>query len=214
MISHTDLIDSLGYKVVEELGFGTFSVVYKVMGPKGIEAIKLPRERKDFRITKGSEDAPLPDYWRRLEHIDRERMILGEINDIPGVAQLNEQYEWRGHWTTAIRNTLIERIPYVDRIVALRKKCIIGKKMREEDKLSEEGKSFLENTVHSLHGRGIAIGDLKRSNLIVDESGKPYIVDMGISRMRHEVGFYRAFEHDKWALEFIVTGRISNKFLA
>jgi RIO-like serine/threonine protein kinase len=123
--------------------------------------------------------------WIGRRLAGRERLALERLGDVPNVPDsLGDVYVDGRRWPNAIA-----------------RKYIAGHPLMRHEKVAEDFFPTVEQTLQTMHDRGIAYVDMhKRENIIVGEDGKPYLIDFQISfdvthrRVRWLPGMQQLFE--------------------
>lgn len=144
-------------------------------------AIYRTRQAADGRriICKFGRQEPIlgvPMAWLGRALASRERGFLEELADLPGVPRA----------CGPVRpGTGAEVLDY-----ALAREYVRGHPLRRRERVDDRFFERMRASLDGMHGRGIAYVDLdKRENIIVDEHGKPWLVDFQIC-WRSPAGFW------------------------
>ncbi|NBB93211.1 MAG: protein kinase [Gammaproteobacteria bacterium] len=148
------------WRIVRELGRGGSGVVFLAERADGAydQQVALKWLRSDRPVPGGR------------EVLARERELLASL-DHPNIARLIDG----GETDDGMRWFAMDLVPgeTIDRAAA---------------HLDRRARAQLVGTlcwaVHHAHRRGLIHGDIKPSNVLVDDSGRPRLVDFGISRLR------------------------------
>ncbi len=155
------------FKVLGVLGSGGMGVVYVAQQdrPKRTVALKVMR-----RVLADPNSASAQRILRRFEH---EAELLGRLHH-PGIAQIFEAgtYEASGVTHPYIAMELVKGDP----LLVYAQKHNLG--TREKLVLVER----ICEAVQHAHRNGVIHRDLKPANILVDESGRPKILDFGVAR--------------------------------
>ncbi len=198
--------DDIGYTIERAVHFSNAGGLYEARDRKTGRKVILKEARPYAGLTLDSADAVA-----RLRH---ERLILERLSGIDGVPELIDYFEWDGH------HFLVQEFIDGD---TLSKTFALRYPLNNPKTDEAEAASYVawavgisrqvEETVASIHERGIVFGDLHPFNILVSKDGKVSLIDYEVSAEGSEglkptlanpafsapadrVGF----EHDRYAL--------------
>ncbi|HUN80413.1 MAG TPA: serine/threonine-protein kinase [Phycisphaerae bacterium] len=158
------------YEIVRKLGEGGMGIVYEARQENPRRTVALKLIRSGFVST---------GLLKRFEH---EAQVLGQLQH-PGIAQIYEAgtaevvAAGRGIGATGIRQSFFAM------------EFVRGKTLTQSANDRELGTrqrlelfAHLCDAVHYAHSRGVIHRDIKPGNILVDETGRPKILDFGVAR--------------------------------
>lgn len=101
-----------------------------------------------------------PWLWRALigrRSLDREDRMLRRLQGLPGIPRYGGRIDADALCMEFLK---ADRLPH-----------------RKDSALTLDFFAQLKDTVHKMHQRGVAHGDLRRKNILVCENQKPYLID-------------------------------------
>ena len=184
-------IRSIGHKLLEDLTLGKHARVYKAEHRGELEIVKFPNPSPTF-FEQGNRQVP-SSYGDRVRHVNTETQILDLVQGIDGIAQK------KGTFPLPLFPDLIPKCDQIEDfqdvmeffrygiLDALVKEYIDGRMMEYEEKITDKGnQEVIVKAVAECHDRGIASLNLIRENIILSETGKPHIVDLGTAEVEAE----------------------------
>ncbi|KAB2943396.1 MAG: serine/threonine-protein kinase [Phycisphaerae bacterium] len=155
------------YQIVRVLGEGGMGVVYEARQERPARVIALKVIRSEF---------PAPDALRRFEF---ESEVLARLQH-PGIAHVYEA----GLAEVEAGDGRRPRLPYFA-MELIRGRTLTDHVRAEETNVLGRIDLIISvcDAVRHAHQRGVIHRDLKPANVIVDESGRPKILDFGIARI-------------------------------
>ncbi len=149
------------YELLDEVGRGALSVVYKAVHreSKRVVALKVLRPS----------DIPNPAPLRRFQ---QEARAAGRLSH-PNIVAVHEAGEAEGTWYIAM--------DYVEG-VTLDKAVTQG---RVGLRAFVEVLETVARAVHHAHQYGVVHRDLKPANILLDGAGRPRVTDFGLAKMDH-----------------------------
>ena len=194
------LIEQLGHEVVCKLTPSTCAV-YRV------------RHDEEDRIIKiAGFTTSCPDTLLKLNHVLREDKVLGRAQGVNGIPQLLDCYDLRGGLLSILESLVAGYGFERQGVVAILKEYIEGNIMRDEEKIyNPEGQAFIQDTVQTLHARGIASLDLQPKNIVIRAIGSlPFLLDLSYAVLRDKISdslFRRYVNTDLEDLEELMGNR-------
>jgi len=151
---HFQLMEELNFKMIERLSPSS-TWVYKV------------EEKKKIRTIKIADTTDIPGVFG---HVLRENVILQKAGGIPGVVQ-----------QVSFHERVYKRI----RLIGLVREYVDGEVLHYdgEVRLNKNQQPMLEATVRALHEMRIVDLDIKGSNIVIEKSGVPYLIDLGTAKI-------------------------------
>lgn len=172
-------VRNLGFEVVENLWPASCDV-FKASDGNSLVTVKLGEKINYFDTD-----------WTYV-HVMTENRVLDRVREIDGIAK---KVSFHRLEDTADR-----------KLVALVKDYIEGKRLSYDcGKITKP--DILVDAVNALHECGVARLDLAGWNIIVDQTGKPYMVDLGLCIFEEEAskeGFEMIKTHDLRRLDQIL----------
>lgn len=147
------------YEIIEEIGRGGMGAVYKALHPQFKKYVAI----KEIK----SELANNLEFQHQFE---REVEILAHLPSHPNIVTVRDALVFSGQ--------LFLVMDYIEG-------CALSDLVRGEGVASERGAELLTQILSGLeaiHRCGIVHGDLKPSNILIDNEGIPYISDFGIAQ--------------------------------
>ena len=163
-----DLPRVTGYRILGLIGAGAVGEVYEAEQ-------EHPRRRVALKLLKPSVDSR--ETVRRLRH---EADVLARLQH-PGIAQVFESgttaagHDGRPFFAMELVRSPGGAGPLTITDHAERERLDVGERLALLADVAD--------AVHSAHQRGVIHRDLKPANVLVDESGRPKVVDFGIARV-------------------------------
>lgn len=151
------------FTLLEELGSGTISTVFRASSPSGEEvALKLTRQRPE---------ASNPEWEIRLE---REAEALSRLNH-PGIVRLHDYGWWNQRFYLATELLSGQSLAH-----------ILRQKGKLEPKQAATIMLKVSEALSHVHQEGILHRDVKPSNIVVsfNETIEVKIIDLGLARLR------------------------------
>jgi serine/threonine protein kinase len=149
------------YELLDEIGRGSMSVVYKARhhDTGAVVALKVLKES----------DQPNPNYLRRFQQEATAASRLSHPNIVPVL-------------DTAERDgTYYIAMPIVEGVTLDRAMATSKLSLRQFVEVLEQ----VAQAVHHAHEQGIIHRDLKPANIILDAAGRPHVSDFGLAKMDH-----------------------------
>lgn len=176
-----ETVERFGYEYVNHLGSGKFGVASlvqrgdveftaKVVNP---EQTKMYGSDCERRVLSADE---------KRRHIEHEGNVLWRIQGIDGTPRIHSYLFKKGSrfgkWLNHRKG-----LDFLPSDHALLLKQYIGGKAMEEWELVEETSQqiALEETVRSIHDAGVTGLDIHHENIIISNSGRPFLFDFGFS---------------------------------
>ena len=154
------------------------------------------------------------------EQIERIQAWLAAAPAEIGVPLARGIWPWRAFGEAALRHehriySIIDGVPGVPRCLGLMNDSTLvlehieGTTFRQGEKQLERWDEFflkLLETLHGIHARGVAHGDLKRKdNLLIGPGERPYIVDFGVASVERRATapwsnyrWMRQYDYNAW----------------
>src|SRR5262245_478890 len=149
------------YELLEEIGRGSMSVVYKARHRETGATVAL-------KVLKES-DSPNPNYLSRFQQEAHAASRLSHPNIVPVL----DSGERDGSYYIAM--AVVEGVT-LDRAMATGRLSL-----RQFVEVLEQ----VAQAVHHAHQHGIVHRDLKPANIILDSAGRPHVSDFGLAKMDH-----------------------------
>jgi predicted Ser/Thr protein kinase len=174
-------IEMFGYEYVDHLGSGKFGVASVVR--KDVEDFTAKTVNPE--LTEKPEIDELGIYFsadEKRRHIEHERDVLERIDGIDGTPRFRGYFFEKGSrfrkWWNHRKG--LDFLPS-DHTLLL-KQYIDGRAMDEWELVEETSQQIaLEETVRSIHDAGVTGLDIHHENIIISNSGQPFLVDFGFS---------------------------------
>jgi tRNA A-37 threonylcarbamoyl transferase component Bud32 len=145
------------FEVIERLGHGRFGVVYKARDPK-------------FHLTVAIKLA-------RPETVDTKRRLERFLNDAQAARRLKHPHIAQVHETGDVQG-----VPYIvsDFVEGMTlDECLSGDPFTFKE--TAQLVSRMAEALEYAHGKGIVHRDVKPSNIVIDDSHQPWLIDFGLA---------------------------------
>jgi serine/threonine-protein kinase len=149
------------YEILNEIGRGSMSVVYKARRKETGAVVAL-------KVLKESE-APNPSYLKRFQQEARAASRLSH----PNIVAVLDSGEKDGQYYIAM--AVVEGVT-LDRALATNRLTLFQ---------FVEVLEQVAQAVHHAHQQGVIHRDLKPANIILDAAGRPHVTDFGLAKMDH-----------------------------
>lgn len=163
------------YEIIDLIGRGGSGVVFRARQARPAREVALKLLSPAFATS---------DTMARLE---REAEILGRLQH-PGIAQVYDAGTFDGGFGE--QPYLVMELVHGDDVVSHARARGLDRQARVRLVVA-----ILEAIDHA-HGRGVVHRDLKPDNVLVDEAGRPRLLDFGIARLAAHTGAATAFTAD------------------
>lgn len=175
-------LDNGRYIIGGVLGKGGFGITYKGFDTNFGSVVAIKEYYPDEFVTRGDEHSRMivkcrrnPELYNKfLEKFVKEALILKGLSGIPGIVKVENLIRNEN-------NTSYIIMEYVD---GKSLKKIIREKggKMSWDELHPLMEPFLDS-IQQIHEKGIIHRDIAPDNILVDNSGRPVLIDFGIARI-------------------------------
>lgn len=207
----TRYLESEGYRILED-NSGIYNCkVLKVSKKDKVTTIKYPLFAASYIWDTDADVHWRISYRSKLKHITRESETLDILKDLEGVVSKIRDFEipipdYRFFAGLGIRDAWKNR--HHRFASAIEKEYIEGKRLGGErsEKIKIKGKrnqKFLKKTVYAAHKLGISCLDLTPDNILIDNSGTPYLFDFGTAIIRGKDSKEKFDREVKWDLKLL-----------
>jgi serine/threonine protein kinase len=174
-----------GYELEGDISDGRFSRVYTARRGGDLLVVKYPTPNETDSSDYMGDELPTP-FSSKVAHIKREREVLQRIGGMDGIVQPVDYFEV---WFSLVKLLGIG----VDKLLGGQYECfrefkfpVIVNDYIEGHTLAhgeyvrgEDNERVLIEAVHGIHNEMMAGLDLRRPNIVIADSGKPPLVDLG-----------------------------------
>ena len=206
-----EYLESQGYRELETISDRHNCKILKVKNGNDTRVIKYPLFDASHLWFTDSDVLHRISYRSKVKHVERESEVLDLLSELKGVVNKVRDFE-----VPIPDNRYWFELSFSDRrqlgshryAPAIEKEYIEGKTLggfgSSNIKVAgRKNQQFLERTVRAAHKRGISCLDLTPDNILIDNTGTPYLFDFGSAVIRGKDTERKYKEYVNWDLELL-----------